>query len=423
MRNNRFFGREDFLSSLRTEFEKSLITADNPRLVSVIIHGLGGFGKSSIAVEFMYRHLQTFPVILFFYADRQDKLDIQFVQLARLLGFASDDTEIVKSREMTLYWIAHLGNCPSLRFKEIEMLIMIDVNWLIIFDNADDVSLLTQYWPSSAHGSIIITSRNSFTGKGSFAGQGIKLVPFDENEGAEFLLSFLDIFPDISPADKDAAKLISKQFDGLALGLCQAGHFMRNKACLPTKFLDLYPQNCGEIQRLKIPGYTKSVADVWEMSLSILPQDSRDFLDLLAVLDPDSIPIKLFQQYGHNSPFSAFLQDTMRYMKATEALVDQSLIEINLRDETISLHRFFQDSTFQQLKGKKERFEEVFFGITTMINSAIPQDDYLSMKHHDIWDAVETFLAHAEILLGRCSEGIPPLATNALLDLFCKIAG
>ena len=68
--------------------------------------------------------------------------------------------------------------------------------------------------------------------------------------------------PDISRADKDAAKLISKQFDGLALGLCPTGHFIRNKAYLSTTFLDLYPQICWEIQRLKIPGYTKSVADV-----------------------------------------------------------------------------------------------------------------------------------------------------------------
>ena len=93
------------------------------------------------------------------------------------------------------------------------------MDWLIVFDNADDVSLLQPYWPSSRHGCIIITSRNSFAGRGEFASEGLKITTFEEDEGADFLLSFLDYLPDISKADLDAAKLISRHFDGLPLAL------------------------------------------------------------------------------------------------------------------------------------------------------------------------------------------------------------
>ena len=299
------------------------------------------------------------------------------------------------------------------------------MDWLIVFDNADDVSLLQPYWPSSRHGCIIITSRNSFTGRGEFASEGLKITAFEEDEGADFLLSFLDHLPDLSKADLDAAKLISRHFDGLPLALRQAASFMRHRKCPPCEFLDNYSQCKAEVESMKIPGYTKTVVDVWEMSLSVLPQDSLDMLDLLAVLDPDVIPAGLFRKFGHHSPLSAFLEDDKRYMNARASLADQSLIDVNIIEESISLHRFFQDATFQHLKVQESRLREVFCAVTEMVDHAIPQDDYLSMKHPDIWKAVETYLAHAEKLYIRLrySPDLPALPTSTLLDIYCKIAG
>lgn len=407
-RNDAFFGRQDFLSQLETEFKKGLITANDRRLTSVVLHGLGGFGKSSTALEYIHIHWDTYPVIIWLYADKTDKLDTQFIQIARILGFSMEDTDVTKGRETVLHWITHL-----------------DVDWLIVFDNADDVSLLQPYWPSSRHGCIIITSRNSFTGRGEFASEGLKITAFEEDEGADFLLSFLDHLPDLSKADLDAAKLISRHFDGLPLALRQAASFMRHRKCPPCEFLDNYSQCKAEVESMKIPGYTKTVVDVWEMSLSVLPQDSLDMLDLLAVLDPDVIPAGLFRKFGHHSPLSAFLEDDKRYMNARASLADQSLIDVNIIEESISLHRFFQDATFQHLKVQESRLREVFCAVTEMVDHAIPQDDYLSMKHPDIWKAVETYLAHAEKLYIRLrySPDLPALPTSTLLDIYCKIAG
>ena len=112
-------------------------------------------------------------------------------------------------------------------------------------------------------------------------------------------------------------------------------------------------------------------------------------------------------------------------MNARAALAAQSLIDVDVIEETISLHRFFQDATFQHLKVQESRLREVFCAIIEMIDHAIPQDDYLSMKHPEIWKAVETYLAHAEKLYIRLrySPDLPALPTSKLLDIYCKIAG
>ncbi len=58
-----------------------------------------------------------------------------------------------------------------------------------------------------------------------------------------------------------------------------------------------------------------------------------------------------------------------------------------------------------------------------MVNLAIPEDDYLSMKHIDAWEAVKACIGHADVLYARSSEGLPVSAINSILDIFGKIAG
>src|SRR5262249_31521892 len=68
-------------------------------------------------------------------------------------------------------------------------------------------------------------------------------------------------------------------------------------------------------------------------------------------------------------------------------------------------------------------FEQIFYATTELLRCAVPEDDYLSMKHLETWSIVETYLPHAEMLYTRSSDGVPPEAVNSVLDLFGKISG
>lgn len=198
---------------------------------------------------------------------------------------------------------------------------------------------------------------------------------------------------------------------------------MKKRVIPPSAFLQIFEKQRENIEQTQIPGYTNTVADVWEMSLATLSSDSSDFLDTLVFLDPDVIPSRLFQNYGHNAKFTSFLTEQSRYFDAAGALHEQSLIDVNLERNSLSLHRFFQQATFRRLKRRTARFEEIYCAVAHIINRAVQDDDYLSMKHLATWEAVETYIAHAEVLYVRSSEGIPLSAVNSLLDLSGKIAG
>lgn len=116
VRNDRFFGREEVLDHL-SQLLSDRPSGDGRRLSSVVIHGLGGCGKSSVAREFMYRHFDHYPVIIWLHADTSEKLETQFVQIARALGFATD-TGINRSREEVLQWITNLGKHRNYEFLD-----------------------------------------------------------------------------------------------------------------------------------------------------------------------------------------------------------------------------------------------------------------------------------------------------------------
>jgi hypothetical protein len=68
--------------------------------------------------------------------------------------------------------------------------------------------------------------------------------------------------------------------------------------------------------------------------MSILTQGATDLLDILTILDPDAVPVQLFRRHGHAATFSRYLGDAARYCDSTERLADQSLIEVNLHENT-----------------------------------------------------------------------------------------
>lgn len=126
----RFFGREDVLARIEKLLASSkafgrqsaeATMGQDRKLInrqagvsSVVIHGLGGLGKSSVALAYVYRHFHHFKAILWLFADTAQKLETQFVQLYRLLGLGSEDGNTDHCRSTVLHWMSQLGEIASL---------------------------------------------------------------------------------------------------------------------------------------------------------------------------------------------------------------------------------------------------------------------------------------------------------------------
>jgi hypothetical protein len=105
VKNDQFFGREDCFEDLDSHFFPN--PPKHTGMRSIVLHGLGGCGKSSVAKEYMYRRFERYSVTLWMYADTPGKLDSQYIHLARVLGITTAEGQ---TRQAILHWMNHLGS-------------------------------------------------------------------------------------------------------------------------------------------------------------------------------------------------------------------------------------------------------------------------------------------------------------------------
>ncbi|HEY6410578.1 MAG TPA: DUF4062 domain-containing protein [Ktedonobacteraceae bacterium] len=120
-RNPFFTGREDALEQLQEYFTQSKTAAlTQPPAIT----GLGGIGKTDIAVEYAYRHREDYRYVLWVNAAIHDTIIASYLELAALLELSEQqeqDENIVVAAVKA--WFA------------------VHNSWLLIFDNADNLSV------------------------------------------------------------------------------------------------------------------------------------------------------------------------------------------------------------------------------------------------------------------------------------------
>ncbi|KAI9694917.1 MAG: hypothetical protein M1822_000534 [Bathelium mastoideum] len=403
IRNDRFFGRTEILETIQDTLEvrPSASTFARSATSGIVLHGLGGCGKSSVAREYMYQRINDYKVILWLYADTREKLDTQFITLSRLLGGESGSADYCV--QWVKHWISHL-----------------DCSWLIIYDNADDPNILRAYWPTATHGSIILTSRNPHCGKEVSVKQAVQVKEFDIDEASRFLRWLLDDVDDLSREDEVATSALATHFSGLALAIQQAATFMNRFQCSPSRFAKLYEEKASEIHDFRVPGYDKTLADVWIISLRALSQDAKSLLDILSLLDPDVVPMVLFEDTDLMQDSEGFALDPLRLLNAVDSLVSQSLVERNSHNGSLKLHRFFRDATFRKLSLNAYQLEKTTNIAGKLILRVLPKDD-LAVRHPENWASFERYISHVNSLYA-CIHHLPNIeAIPIILECFVNI--
>jgi hypothetical protein len=146
LRNPHFTGRDELLDrlaqQLSPETQDHLTTARRAALTQPqAIKGLGGIGKTQIAVEYAYRSrdLNRYTHTFWVNAASEEALLTGFIELAELLPTfpAKGETDQRKLVETIKRW---LEECKQ--------------RWLLIFDNADDVALVRDYLPQQGNGAF-----------------------------------------------------------------------------------------------------------------------------------------------------------------------------------------------------------------------------------------------------------------------------
>ncbi|KAF8144913.1 P-loop containing nucleoside triphosphate hydrolase protein [Mycena galopus ATCC 62051] len=270
-----FQGQQQILKTMHQFFAEN-----TGRQHIYVLYGLGGAGKTQIALKFMDGSIRCeFKYPMFSFTDKLlvDASSIETIETG--LKAIATAKEIGNSSQEALKWLATR-----------------DQQWLLFFDNADDPKLdLNKFFPKCNHGNIIITSRNPNL---RVYGAHSQVSDMDEADAVALLLKSAAQETSL-PNELLAAKIVLWY---LPLAIVQAGAFILESGSLDT-YLALYPKNqaklLSEKPTLSHDDYAWTAYTTWQMSFDRLSPPAAMFLQLCSFLHRDGISEDIFSRASH----------------------------------------------------------------------------------------------------------------------------
>ena len=366
-RNPNFTGREEELKSLRD----SLVEGGTAALTQAIT-GLGGVGKTQLAIEYATRHRDDYQVVWWVVAETPAQLAEDFAALAKSLDLPEKDEQDQRIvTQAVCRWLAGHGG------------------WLLVFDNAPDAESLTDYLPGDK-GHVIITSRDP---EWSVIAKEMPVAVWPRNESIEFLGKRIG-------RRDDPAGDLAEELGDLPLALEQAAAYIKRTGSSLEDYLKLYRDRREALWPDEKPplGYSHTVGTTWTVAMEGLEKEepaAAELLNLLAFLAPDDIPRDLFAKGAEHLPDSLakVVTDELALNPAIAALRHYSLI--TAEGDALSLHRLVQAVTRDRLS--EEERGKWAAATVRLLNAAFPFDQYDPAT----WEESGRLLPHALVAAGH----------------------
>ncbi|MCA1606545.1 MAG: tetratricopeptide repeat protein, partial [Acidobacteria bacterium] len=366
-RNPNFTGRAELLDQLSERVTAGGATAVLP----AALHGMGGIGKTQMAVEYIYRHLHDYDVIWWIQATQQAQIRAGLTELAqrlRLPGSAEANTAVPAVREAL-----RLGQ-PSRR-------------WLLVFDSAESPETVRPFFPTNGPGEILITSRNP-----AWAGiaRPLEVAVFKREESKDLLRLR---GPEIN--DEEADRLADKLGD-LPLAIEQAAAWRAETGMPVHEYLRLFDEKVAEILDTSAPtDYEASVAAAWNVSFDELRTRNpaaHQLLQVCAFFAPEPISRSLFtgvRGVSISPELDAALRDPMQLSRTIRDINRYGLAKIDHRNDTLQLHRLVQLVLSNRMT--PQRWAEMRHGAHLLLANLDPNDPIPAKQ----WPRYQDVLPHA----------------------------
>jgi tetratricopeptide (TPR) repeat protein len=359
LRNPHFTGRDELLDRLAQQLApEAQEQVTSTRRVALTqpqaLKGLGGIGKTQIAIEYAYRSRDLGQYTYIFWVNASEEtLLTSFAALADLLPVfpVKGETDQWKLMKAIIQW---LEQCQE--------------RWLLIFDNADDVALVSNYLPQQGSGNILLTTRAHAVGSLAVS---INVEEMDRWEGTLFLLRRAQLFEHTSIMDSsdeeveivNEARGIVDALESFPLALDQAAAYIEETNCNLADYLQIYQDHRKDLlsrRGFQITNYPDSVATTWSLSFQKVEQANpaaAELLRLCAFLAPDKIPEELIREGAvyWSSQLQQAVSDAFAFNQMLEELLKFSLVKHLAEDHMLSIHRLVQAVQVDMMEQEAQR--------------------------------------------------------------------
>ncbi|KAE8137770.1 hypothetical protein BDV38DRAFT_282704 [Aspergillus pseudotamarii] len=397
-RNPRFVGRQAEI----IELEELITMPNGPKRIAIT--GLGGIGKTQVALEVAHRIRDRDKECSVFWVPCTSHAMIEqtFLNIVQTLGFHDVKPAEVKEK-IKIYLSSERAG-----------------KWLLIFDNADDremwlanndaTAALEDILPQSDQGRILFTTRNGELAVDLTASNMITLPDVDKETASDILESLL-LQKDLLD-DPVTTSTLLEQLAFLPLAIAQASAYINKKRLSLSAYLMLFQEKEQDSVELlsedfRDPGRYRDIRNpvitTWLISFQqIQDQDqlAADYLSFMSCIDPRNIPHSLLPPQ----------ESRKRTLDALGLLNAYSFT--NSQDLNISMHRLVHIATRNWLR-KNGRFGYWIQRVSDRMQTMFPDADYTNRA---LW---REYLPHA-LTLVHDSELI--VQQEQYIELIVKIA-
>jgi hypothetical protein len=356
---------------------------------TVALSGLGGVGKTSLAVVYGHQRLGRGWLVWQFPAGTAAALMASFAALASQLG------------------VRHFLDASDPVAAVHRALTAVPAKWLLIFDNAPDPASIQAFLPPGGNGQVIITSQNA-----SWPVPTIEVPPLEADVAGGFLLARA------KSNEQAAAHDLAEELGGLPLALEQACAYMVTSGLSIADYLRQFRVRHAELLARGEPAdHCDNVATTFSLAFGLLQQAAPEAIALLcltASCSSDAIPLLLLlgplpQVADILSPpvrsaLTPLSGDVLRIYDAVMALRRYSLSG-PLTAGSLSVHRLVQVTALSQLADE----ERDLWGqaTATLVAAALPLDP----QDPESWPAFAALLHHGLTVLPAGSAALAQLVS------------
>ena len=381
-RNIRFTGREQDLRQLRDQLRAgtAVVLAGNE---PVALQGMGGIGKTQLAIEYAYRFRAAYDVVFWMNVEQANVIESELADLGTLLGVPARQSAHEYARAV-LQSLQHT-----------------DKRWLIVFDNAEDAAGVEEYLPTGA-GHVIITSRMSTWG------ERVKLLPVNVFTRKESQQHLQQRVPNMQDAD---AGRIAELLGDLPIAVAAAAAWLADTGNSVDEYL-LHIMRSGP-RGLREPQSDTPVEATWDLSLRLLNQRSPAAYRLLQMCSVFAPEIALDLVYSDEfaaalRPLDPNVSDYMFRASLVQQVHRLALLRLDLRGEpgsrertgTVFVHRLLQHAV--RIRMTEEELAQTRRQVHRVLAAARPKNQ--EVDDPDAWPQYRMLWPHIEVTKAALSD-------------------